>query len=65
MGVEVDLNPILTSSVHGCECNATRLSTGIWTTALTLEIFAFLLTGYLGYMLMTLTINSVYISEQQ
>jgi len=23
MGVEVDLNPLLTWSVHGCECNAT------------------------------------------
>jgi len=23
MGVEVHLNPLLTSSVHGCECNAT------------------------------------------
>jgi hypothetical protein len=22
-GVEVDLNPLLTSSVHGCECDAT------------------------------------------
>ena len=65
MGVELDLNPLLTLSVHGGECNA-RPGTGICTAAFTLEISAFLNTRYFCTVhIMTLTVNSAHISEQQ